>query len=155
MAINKIIKYGLEEEANSLKLQGLSYAQIAKELSEQSGKQISKQNVYNYFKQNNDPVVKNVKQREEIVTKAINGRLDTIQQLLEINRETYQILQEVKASGDHKTALKAIERIEKQLELQAKLIGDIKEGPVTFIWNVVRVDVPDAQNAQNTQAADT
>lgn len=140
MAINRIIKLGLEEEANNLKSQGLSDYQIAKELSERSGQKITQSTVWRYFNRNKDTVLKRIKQREEIITKAVNGRIDSVQQLIAINEETIKILQEAKDSGDLKTALKAIERIEKQLELQAKLLGDIKETPTTIIWNVVKVD---------------
>jgi len=140
MAINKIIKLNLEEEANKLKAQGLSDYKIAEELSKIAGVKITRSTVYRYFSSNHDPVVQHVKQREEIVTKAINGRIDAVQQLIAINSETLTILEEAKAAGDLKTALKAIERIEKQLELQAKLLGDIKEGPTAVVINVMKVD---------------
>jgi predicted transcriptional regulator len=138
MAINRIIKLGLEEEANSLKAQGLSDYQIAKELSERSGEKITQSTVWRYFNKNNDVVLNRIKDREEIVTKSINTRLDTVQQLISINEDTKLILQEAKLSGDLRTALKAIERIEKQLELQAKLLGDISDQPIvniSFIQN--------------------
>ncbi len=139
MAINKIIKLGLEEQANELKAQGLSDYKIAEELSKIAGIKITRSTVYRYFSSNHDPVVNRIKQREEIVTKAVNGRIDAVQQLIAINNETLRILEEAKASGDLKTALRAIERIEKQLELQAKLLGDIQEAPTTIIWNIVKV----------------
>ncbi len=139
MAINKIIKLNLEEQANKLKAQGLSDYKIAEELSKIAGVKITRSTVYRYFSSNHDPVVNRIKQREEIVTKAVNGRIDAVQQLIAINNETLRILEEAKASGDLKTALRAIERIEKQLELQAKLLGDIQEAPTTIIWNVVKV----------------
>lgn len=139
MAINKIIKLNLEEQANKLKAQGLSDYKIAEELSKIAGVKITRSTVYRYFSSNHDPVVNRIKQREEIVTKAVNGRIDAVQQLIAINNETLRILEEAKAAGDLKTALKAIERIEKQLELQAKLLGDIQEAPTTIIWNIVKV----------------
>jgi len=115
MAINRIIKLGLEEEANKLKAQGLSDYQIAERLSEMAGSKITQSTVWRYFNRNTDSVVNRIKQREEIITKAINGRLDTVQQLITINEETIKILKEAKAAGD--LNLKAIERIEKH-ELQ-------------------------------------
>jgi len=139
MAINKIIKFNLEEQANKLKAQGLSDYKIAEELSKIAGVKITRSTVYRYFSSNQDTVVNRIKQREEVVTKAVNGRIDAVQQLITINNETLKILQQAKAAGDLKTALKAIERIEKQLELQTKLLGDIKETPTTIVWNVVKV----------------
>jgi hypothetical protein len=145
MAINKVIKYGLEAEANALKTQGLSDAEIARELSGRSGEKISRHSVWRYFNKNNDAVVARISQREEIVEKAMNERIDTVKQLITINRTTLLILKEAKMAGDMRTALKAIERIEKQLELQAKLLGDIQEVPTTLVWNIVRAvrDAPD------------
>ena len=140
MAINRIIKLGVEKEANKLKAQGLSDYEIARQLSKISGQKITQSTVWRYFNKNRDPVVNRIKQREEVVTKAVNTRIDSVQQLISINNETLKILEEAKLSGDLRTALKAIERIEKQLELQAKLLGDIKEAPTTVVWNVVRVD---------------
>ena len=146
MAINKIIKFNLEEHANKLKAQGLSDYKIAEELSKIAGVKITRSTVYRYFSSNHDPVIQHVKHREEIVTKAINGRIDAVQQLIAINNETLRILEEAKEAGDLKTALKAIERIEKQLELQAKLLGDIQETPTTLIWNIVKVGDASAEN---------
>ena len=54
-----------------------------------------------------------------------NGLLDRLQNL---NRETMQILQEAREGEDNELALKAIARAEKQLELQAKLLGELNEG---------------------------
>jgi|Deesub1362A_J573_1020465.scaffolds.fasta_scaffold01674_6 predicted transcriptional regulator len=133
MAINRIIKLGLEEEANALKSQGMSDYQIAKELSERSGQRITQSTVWRYFNKNKDPVINRIKQREGILTKAVNGRINSLEQLITINEETITILQEAKIAGELRTALKAIERIEKQLELQAKLLGDISNQPIINI----------------------
>ena len=50
-----------------------------------------------------------------------------------INRETLEILKAARDGNDHDIALKAIARIEKQIELQARLIGEIQEGQVINI----------------------
>ena len=56
-----------------------------------------------------------------------NG-LNVTSQLIEINRVAREILSEARAKGDNYMALAAIARVEKQLELQAKLLGDIATG---------------------------
>ena len=55
-----------------------------------------------------------------------DGLLDRLQSL---NTETMQILREARSSRqpDNELALKAIARAEKQLELQAKLLGELNE----------------------------
>ncbi len=62
---------------------------------------------------------------EEDVRRAI----DHIAQLKVINRTTIAILREAREQRDPDTALKAIDRIQRQIELQAKLIGELDERP--------------------------
>lgn len=51
--------------------------------------------------------------------------LDVVKQLKDINEISQAILKESRDLKDNDIALKAIDRIAKQLELQAKLLGDI------------------------------
>lgn len=48
--------------------------------------------------------------------------------LLSLNRETRMILKEARTEHDNELALKAIARVEKQIELQARLLGELQEG---------------------------
>ncbi|MGI9074269.1 MAG: hypothetical protein ACR2JB_23815 [Bryobacteraceae bacterium] len=45
----------------------------------------------------------------------------------ELNLETQFILSEAQESGDPDIALKSIARLEKQLELEARLLGELNE----------------------------
>ncbi len=56
--------------------------------------------------------------------------LDVVKQLRTINGVTMQILGEARQRKDPDVALKAIDRIQRQIELQAKLLGDLDERPV-------------------------
>jgi len=60
--------------------------------------------------------------------KDLEDGLNVTRQLIEINRESRAILSEARAKGDNYLALGAIARVEKQLELQARLLGDIATG---------------------------
>ncbi len=60
--------------------------------------------------------------------KATQAGLNVAQQLLEINQASRAILTAALGAGDPGLALRAIDRVEKQLELQAKLLGDIQTG---------------------------
>jgi len=51
--------------------------------------------------------------------------LDVVKQLKTINAVTLAILNEARAGKMHALALSAIDRVQKQIELQAKLLGDI------------------------------
>ncbi len=53
-----------------------------------------------------------------------------LDRLKEINRETLEILKVAKDGKNYDISLRAIQRIEKQIELQARLIGEISEGQV-------------------------
>lgn len=55
--------------------------------------------------------------------------LDVVAQLKAINGATLAILQEARRQSDPDLALKAIDRIQRQIELQAKLLGDLDERP--------------------------
>jgi len=64
-------------------------------------------------------------------------------QLRDLNETTRCILAEARQDNDNRLALKAIERAEKQLELQAKLLGQIDKSPQVNIllspeWQHVR-----------------
>lgn len=60
----------------------------------------------------------------------LSAGLNVIEELQAINRETKAILEEARNSKtkDNRLALRAIERLEKQLELQEKVLGHLKEG---------------------------
>ena len=78
-------------------------------------------------------------QEAKEVTQA-DGLLD---RLLGLTKETADILREAREGGDNELALKAIARAEKQIELQAKLLGELKDGHtvnilVTPEWHRVR-----------------
>ncbi len=85
--------------------------------------------------------------------------LDVVKQLRTINGVTMQILSEARQRKDPEVALKAIDRIQKQIELQAKLLGDLDERPVVNIlvsddWLRLRATIiaalaahPEAQRA--------
>ena len=69
--------------------------------------------------------------------------LDVVKQLKAINGASLAILAEARTSGNAETALKAIDRIHRQIELQAKLLGDLDERPQVNIliapeWLAVR-----------------
>lgn len=69
--------------------------------------------------------------------------LDVVKQLKAINGTTREILLEARRRRDPQTALKAIDRIQRQIELQAKLLGDLDERPQVNVliapeWLAVR-----------------
>lgn len=69
-------------------------------------------------------------QEEEDVREA----LDVVRQLKAINAASLHILKEAREQGKQGTALQAVDRIHKQIELQAKLLGELDERPVVNLY---------------------
>lgn len=167
---NQIVKLGLEPRANALRSSidpVYSVRDIARILTEESSQQITPNSVQRYFaalkkstavkppvaaapavavtvvppQQQQDPTAVREQRQAEIREAAAQGRLDAVQQLLDVNAETRSILDSLKdqqgtfiggVSGGY-LALAAISRIESQLLLQAKLLGDLPTQPVVNI----------------------
>ena len=55
--------------------------------------------------------------------------LDVVAQLRAINSVTLHVLKEARERHDGELALKAVDRVQRQIELQAKLLGDLDERP--------------------------
>ena len=70
------------------------------------------------------PAVAKIREEEEA-----RGALDVVKQLKVINTASLGILMEARNRGDADTALKAVDRVLKQLELVAKLAGTLDERP--------------------------
>ncbi len=63
----------------------------------------------------------------------VKQALDVLQQLKTINAAALTVLRDARAASDGELALKAIDRIHKQIELQAKLLGELDERPVVNV----------------------
>jgi len=59
----------------------------------------------------------------------VRHALDVLAQLKAINGASLAILSEARHQRDPDTALKAIDRIQRQIELQAKLLGELDDRP--------------------------
>ncbi len=63
----------------------------------------------------------------------IRQAIDVVRQLKAINQATLGILKEARDMRKHAIALMAIDRVQKQIELQAKLIGQLQQEGTTSI----------------------
>ncbi len=59
----------------------------------------------------------------------VGHAIDIVKQLKTINQATLSVLKEARDRGNHDMQLKAIDRVQKQIELQAKLLGELDERP--------------------------
>jgi hypothetical protein len=77
----------------------------------------------------------------------LGSAIDVAVQLRAINAACLEILQKSRADGKHSISLGAVDRIHRQLELQAKLLGELQDsGPTVNVliapeWHQVRVNV--------------
>ena len=60
--------------------------------------------------------------------------LDLVAQLKAVNSAAFRVLQEARDAGDGELALKAIDRVVRQLELVAKASGDLPEAPTVNVF---------------------
>ena len=89
----------------------------------------------------------------------VRQALDVLGQLKAINGATLAVLSDARKRGDGDLALKAVDRVQRQIELQAKLLGELDDRPQVNVlvapeWLLVRsalLDVlrsyPDARSA--------
>lgn len=79
--------------------------------------------------------------------KEVGQAIDIVQQLRVINSATLQVLQAARESEKHSLSLQAVDRVHRQIELQARLIGELQEaGPTVNVlvapeWREIRVNV--------------
>ena len=59
----------------------------------------------------------------------VRQALDVVQQLRHINSAALRVLQDAKAAGNGDLVLKAVDRVMKQVEVQARLLGDLDDRP--------------------------
>lgn len=88
-----------------------------------------------------------VQHRTEEQAREVGQALDVVQQLRAINSATLQVLQKARESEKHSLSLQAVDRIHRQIELQAKLLGELQEtAPQVNVlvapeWRELRVTV--------------
>ncbi len=90
-----------------------------------------------------------VEHQQEIKAEDTRQAIDTVAQLRAINAACLEVLKAARADGEHSLSLRAADRIAKQIELQAKLLGDIQDGQTVNIaimpeWHGIRQVLADA-----------
>jgi hypothetical protein len=63
----------------------------------------------------------------------VQQALDVLGQLRAINGAAFKVLTDARTAGDGELVLKAIDRVLKQIELQAKLLGELDDRPVVNV----------------------
>ena len=80
----------------------------------------------------NDEALKKVSRfQQELEAEDSRQAIDIIQQLRVVNAATLEVVKKARADGKDSTLLRAVDRIHKQIELQARLLGEIQEAQTT------------------------
>jgi uncharacterized membrane protein YccC len=90
-----------------------------------------------------------VREQEAKKARDIGQALDVVRQLQAINGACLEILQKSRASGKDTISLGAVDRIHRQIELQARLLGELQDGQTVNVliapeWHQVRLVVVNA-----------
>jgi hypothetical protein len=75
--------------------------------------------------------------------------LDVVKQLRAINAAALTILDQARQAGNGELVLKAVDRVQRQIELQAKLLGELSDAPTINVlmlpeWLTLRTAILDA-----------
>ncbi len=81
----------------------------------------------------------------------VRRAIDHVAQLKAINEATLGVLRDAQQAKDHDLLLRAVDRVQKQIELQAKLIGELDDRPQINVtlspeWLELRVLILTALN---------
>jgi transposase-like protein len=87
--------------------------------------------------------------RRELEARSERQAIDVMQQLRAINVACLEVLSKARAAEKHSTLLGAVDRIHRQIELQARLLGELQEGSTVNVlvapeWHQVRLVVVQA-----------
>ena len=74
-----------------------------------------------------------LKKSEDAERKEVAAGSSLIERLVELNKISRAILADAYKAGERGIALQAITRLEKQLELEARLLGEIKDNQVNVV----------------------
>ena len=97
-----------------------------------------------------DPHAKEiVRYQQQMEAEETRHAIDAFQQLRAINSACLEVLTKARATEKHSTLLNAVDRITRQIDLQARLLGELQEGPVVNIavmpeWLSLRQTIVDA-----------
>jgi transposase-like protein len=87
--------------------------------------------------------------RRDLEARSERHAIDVMAQLRAINAACLEVLTKARAAEKHSTLLGAVDRIHRQIDLQARLLGELQEGPTVNVlvapeWHQIRLVVVQA-----------
>ena len=107
----------------ALRAQMKSDREIAKVVSDESGAKVSYVTINRFLKRQIHKIRGIIEGNEALEKQEATLQLNIFSQLSRINADSLDILEAAKAKGEKTIALQAIDRIERQLRLQALITG--------------------------------
>lgn len=129
MKINKIIKFGLETRAKTLRGQGKTFDEIAVQLSKESTEQITQAAVFRYFKGNDLATSQVIETKDNLKAKVAEVEISTIEDRQQIIKGLLALASKALEDRDkvaaYKEANSALDSLDKRL-------GKLINNPVTI-----------------------
>jgi len=123
--VSKIVELNLTDEIEDLRAKGYGYIAISKEL-QGKGHNISFMAVARYIKGSNEVAKNVIGKRANLQEKLTERKLNIQDELYKLKDEVNQVKQEALENRDFDLVLKAMDRLQKQFELIAKLTGELQ-----------------------------
>lgn len=130
-AVNKIIKYNLEERTRELNLQGKSTRDIADILSKESGNKINKDSVWTFLKSDTVHIAAVIEKKTELQEKAAEIEINVLGKRQEVIDGLLDIAKDKKV--DSRSRIKAYEAARDalwSLDERLNILTTSKNGPV-------------------------
>jgi len=134
MATSKIVKFGLETRAIELKNQRKSDYQIADILTNESGKKISRDNVYNYFRTHYKILKLLAEEDAKFQKEMLRQHLEVNAQLARVSQKAWATIEKLEADDPARVA-PLLSVILHQVEIVCKRAGEISDAPQITIIN--------------------
>jgi len=122
---NKILKLGMQDKVVELRSYGKSYKEIADEISKLTGQKISYGAVFRHlteYKESRDALLK---KKEGLLNATIKQEISVIDDLITLKTKLSNYLDRALAE-DSRIVPSAANALTKQLEIIAKILGDLK-----------------------------
>jgi len=134
MAISKIVKFGLETRAIELKNQRKSDYEIADILTSESGKKISRDNVYNYFRTHYKILKKLAEEDAKFQKEMLRQHLEVNAQLVRVSQKAWATIERLEVDDPARIA-PLLSVILHQVEIVCKRSGEISDAPQITVIN--------------------
>jgi hypothetical protein len=137
---NKIKAWGLEKRAINLKSQGMGDSEIARILSNECGREISRMSVSRFFDSERAAIGEALVKRQDLLERKAEQHLDVNEELFSLLQDIKQSIEESKLEGvSPESRAQLYNAATRNLELLSRRLGEISD-PITAVQVNIKVD---------------